>query len=450
MGALRRLGLRARLALAFVAMAVLSVGTATVVSNVGLPSRVDEAAEQRLDREATHLAAVAAAFYGESDRWTDEHVLAVSHLAQMSGVRVELSAGGERLTPPMAPHARGAAATAVAPIVVHGRQIGVLRAQPAGPGLLTPEEEHLRHSLDRLHLFAAVLSVLAALAVAFVFAQGLAGPIRRIRRGADRLAHGELDAHVSAGGGPELASVAAALNRLAETLAREEELRKEGLADLAHELRTPVSGMLGRIEAAQDGVLEPHANLAAMHAEAERLARLLDDLASLGDAQQPGLLLDKDAVDLAELVAGAADRWRERFARDEVDLGVDARVPAVVTADAGRLEQVIDNLLSNALRYTPPGGSVAVAAYIEAGDAVMEVSDTGIGIPEADLPHLFKRFWRGDRSRSRATGGAGIGLAIVDQLVRAHDGRIDVRSEPGRSTTFRVLLPTASGTRVAA
>jgi signal transduction histidine kinase len=439
---LDRLGLRARLATAFVAMAVLSVGTATVLSNVGLPGRVDEAAEQRLEREATHLAAVAAAFWAEDGRWTDEHVLAVAHLAETSGVRVELTAAGERLTEPLPPHGRGPDAIATAAVVVDGVTVGALRAQPAGHSLLTPEEEHLRHSLDRLHLFAGALSVLAALALAFVLAQGIAGPIRRIRRGADRLAGGDLGEHVPAGGGPELAAVSAALNRLASTLAREEELRKEGLADLAHELRTPVNGLLGRIEAAQDRVLEPRANMAAMHAEAERLARLLDDLARLGDAQRPGLLLEKDDVDLAALAAAAADRWRERYAERGVELELDASAAAVV-GDAGRLDQILDNLLSNALRYTTSGGRVSILTSAGARHAVLEVADTGVGIADADLPHVFKRFWRGEKSRSRATGGAGIGLTIVEQLVRAHDGRIEVRSVPGAGTTFRVLLPAA-------
>lgn len=440
MGLLGRLGLRARLAVALVAMAVIAVGTSTVLANLGLPSRVNEAAGARLQREATHLAAVAAAFYGEDRRWTDEHVLAVEHLAAMSGVRVELTAGNRRLSTAMPMHRLGREATATAPIIAGGQRIGTLRAQPAGRTLLTPEEEHLRHSLDRLHLAAAGLSVLAALALAFVLAQGLAGPLRRIRRGAERIAGGDLDARLTATGGPELAAVAGALNRLAETLAHEEELRKESVADVAHELRTPVNGLLGRIEAAQDGVLEPGANLEAMHAEAVRLSRLLDDLARLADAERPGLLLEKRPVDLAALAVAAVEQWRPRFSERGFTVEVDAE-PASVSGDGDRLTQILDNLLANALRYGEAGSTVTVRTTTRGPEAVLEVADTGVGIAADDLPHVFKRFWRGEKSRSRATGGAGIGLAIVAELVRAHDGRIDVDSTLGRGSTFSVALP---------
>lgn len=434
MRAFRRAGLRARLAVALVAMAVLAVGTATVLSNLGLPSRVDEAAEARLARQATHLAAVAAAFYAEDGGWTEEHLLAVEHLAAMSGLRVEVTRGAR----PPARDARRPEATA--PVITGGRRVGTLTARPGARGLLTPEEEHLRHSLDRLHLVAAGLSVLTALALAFVLAQGLAGPLRRIRRGAERIAGGDLDARVAPGGGPELEAVAGALNRLAGTLAQEEERRRESVADLAHELRTPVSGLLGRIEAAQDGVLASEANLEAMHAEALRLTRLLDDLARLADAERPGLLLDKRELDLATLAAAAAARWRGRFDERGIELRVLTE-RALVAGDEGRLAQVLDNLLSNALGYSERGACVTLRTQGGGTRAVVEVEDGGIGIPPADVPHLFERFWRGEKSRSRATGGAGIGLAIVAELVRAHDGRVEVDSEPGRGSTFRVVLP---------
>ena len=160
---------------------------------------------------------------------------------------------------------------------------------PLSGQLLTPEEEHLQASLDRLHVIAGAVSVAAALLVAFLLAQTLSGPLRRIRTTAQRIERGELGARVELGGDAEVRAVGHALNRLAETLQHEEELRKESVADLAHELRTPVSGLLSRIEAAQDGVLpDEAANLEAMHAEALRLTRLLDDLARLAEAERPG------------------------------------------------------------------------------------------------------------------------------------------------------------------
>jgi signal transduction histidine kinase len=305
--------------------------------------------------------------------------------------------------------------------------------------LLTPEEIDLQHSLDRLHLVAAAVSAAAALLVAFVLAQTLSHALRRIRSTAQQIEDGDLGARVELTGAPEVRSVGHALNRLAETLEHEEDVRKSTVADLAHELRTPVNGLLSRIEAAQDGVLEPATNLEAMHAEALRLTRLLDDIQKLAEAEQPGLLITKEPVDLAEVAQTEADAFAPRFAEKAIDFDVELE-PVEVIADEGRLNQVVANLLSNALRYTGEDGRVRLTVRREGASGVLDVADTGIGIPPDDLRHIFKRFWRGEKSRSRATGGAGIGLAIVNELVRAHDGWIGVDSTPGKGSTFRVTL----------
>jgi len=200
-----------------------------------------------------------------------------------------------------------------------------------------------------------------------------------------------------------------------------------------------VNGLLTRLEAAQDGILPGPENLEAMHAEALRLTRLLDDMARLADTERPGLLLEKHTLDLADVARAVADSFAPRFAERNIDFGAELD-SVVVVGDGDRLGQIAANLLSNALRYTEPGGEVRLSVRRETHDAVLEVTDTGIGIAPEDLRHIFTRFWRGDRSRSRATGGAGIGLAIVRELVRAHDGRIDVESTPGRGSRFRVIL----------
>jgi two-component system sensor histidine kinase BaeS len=242
-------------------------------------------------------------------------------------------------------------------------------------------------------------------------------------------------------------AVADALNRLAETLQQEEALRKESVQDLAHELRTPVMGVLARVEAAQDRVLDDEAaNLSAMHDEALRLARLLDDLSALAEAERPGLLLETTPVDLAAVAEGRTAAFAGAFADEGIGLGCDFR-PAVVDGDAKRLEQVVVNLLSNALRYSDPGGVVTVSVRPDGDEALLEVRDTGIGIGPDDVTRVFARFWRGEKSRSRATGGAGIGLSIVKELAQAHGGEVTVKSEPGVGSTFCVRLPLSSRAR---
>jgi len=218
-------------------------------------------------------------------------------------------------------------------------------------------------------------------------------------------------------------------------------LRKESVADLAHELRTPVMGLLARVEAAQDGVFDDEAaNLAAMHDEALRLTRLLDDLSALADAERPGLLLSGEPVDLSAVAAGPVEALRQGFADKGIEFTTDLQA-TVVTGDRKRLEQVVVNLLSNALRYTDAGGHVSLSVRQVADNAMLEVADSGIGIPPDDLSHVFTRFWRGEKSRSRATGGAGIGLSIVKELVRAHGGEVTVNSSVGQGSVFRVVIP---------
>ena len=208
-----------------------------------------------------------------------------------------------------------------------------------------------------------------------------------------------------------------------------------------------MNALLSRLEAAQDGVLSGPENLEAMHAEALRLTRLLDDLARLADAERPGLLLDKRRVDLAAVATRVAHSFAPRFVESGVALAVDVS-PVEVHGDEDRLEQIVTNLVSNAWRYTA-SGEVRLRVAREGDNVVLEVADTGIGIAADDLRHVFTRFWRGDRSRSRATGGSGIGLAIVRELVRAHDGRVDVDSKPGHGSTFRVVLPASEPARPA-
>ncbi len=423
-----RLGLRARLALALVGVAVLAVGLSTLLANRGLHPRVSEAAQSRLERSGQHFAEVAAAVYREEGGWTPQAKRTLGHLALLDGLRF-------RIDRPLAEP------SVTAPVRVSDRQVGTIAVAPAGGQLLTPEEEHLQSSVNRLHLAAGAVSVVAALLLAFLLAETLSRPLRRIRDAAQQIEEGDLTARVEPSGDSEMRAVGHALNRLAETLEHEEEIRKSSVADLAHELRTPVSALLSRVEAAQDGVLADEAgNLDAMHAETLRLVRLLDDLARLAEAERPGFLIEKRVLDLAEVGRREADAFSQLFAAKGVGFFTDLEFVAV-RGDADRLGQVASNLLSNALRYTERGGRVDLRVRQEERSAVLEVADTGVGIAPEDLKHVFKRFWRGEKSRSRTTGGAGIGLAIVHELVRAHDGRIDVESRPGTGSTFRVSLP---------
>jgi signal transduction histidine kinase len=434
-------GLRTRLVIAFVAVALLGALVTTVYSSLSLTARLETSAEARLQNSALHFGEVAAVV-SDGSGWNQQSIETLHHLAQIDSLAARLfDARGELVFehPASGPVEPGAAASA--PVMAGERRIGRVDISRDDGRLFTAEEIQLRSQLLRTNLIAGVTSAAIALAVALYLAVTLSRPLRRIRAGAEAMGAGDLATRVPESGDDEIAAVAVALNRLAETLQQEEGLRKESVADLAHELRTPVMGILARVEAAQDGVLEDDAaNLSAMHDEALRLSRLLDDLSALAEAERPGLLLDAEPVDLAAIARAQTAAFAGAFAEKGIALEADLR-PAEVNGEPKRLEQVVVNLLSNALRYTDTGGRVLVTVRPDDGAALLEVSDTGIGIAEEDLPRVFTRFWRGEKSRSRDTGGAGIGLSIVKELVQAHGGAVEVESTPGQGSLFRVTLP---------
>ena len=428
--------------MALVGIALLAANLATVYSYLSLRSHVTAAAKERLARTAEHFGDLAGVAYMNAGGWNEESHELIVHLAQADGLAATVVDGRGRdvvVIPPAASPEEGAVVTA--PVRIGMRTVGSVTVSQADGRLLTPVETRLAHELNRMHLAAGLTSAIVAVAVALYLAWTLSGSLRLIRGGAERMRAGDLDTRVKEGGDDEVRAVARALNDLAETLQQEESLRKESVDDLAHELRTPVMGLLARIEAAQDGVLDDEAaNLAAMHDEATRLTRLLDDLSLLADAARPGLLLERTPVDLAAVADRRAGAVRQQFENKGIALSWEVE-PVVVDGDFKRLEQIVANLLSNALRYTDPGGRVVVRVRLESGNAILEVADTGIGVAEGDVEHVFERFWRGEKSRSRTTGGAGIGLAIVKELVRAHGGQVSVDSAPGEGSTFRVTLP---------
>lgn len=292
----------------------------------------------------------------------------------------------------------------------------------------------------RIALVATVV-LLLTVGVSVVVAMLLIRPLRALTAAARRMRRGETGARVVVRSRGEIGELARAFNDMAEHRERMEEQRKAMVSDVSHELRNPLGTIRSYLEGAQDGVVElDHGRLSALVGETLVLQHLIDDLQDLALVDAGKLRLHPEPVDVAELLDQVATSHRSRAQEAGIVLVAAVDGSPVVTADPVRLRQVLTNLVTNALRYTPRGGTVRLSAKRLDRQVQIEVGDTGVGIDPADLPHVFDRFWRADRSRNRETGGSGLGLAIVHGLVQAHGGTVTVSSVPGTGTMFTIRL----------
>lgn len=294
---------------------------------------------------------------------------------------------------------------------------------------------------------AVALPILAMTLAARAF-RGIATPLAGVMAAADAVAEGDFSARVPENGPKDFRQLARSFNHMANELELAEQRRRNLTADVAHELRTPLHIIQGNLEGIADGVYEPNAaQIGSTLDEIRLLSRLVEDLQTLSLAEAGQLALLREPVNVGELLEDVRTSFsgQAESAGVSLDLMVNGeRGKLIVWGDYGRLDQVMSNLLANALRHTPSGGVIRLEATPDAEWLLIRVSDSGEGIPAEDLPYIFDRFWRGDRSRPHS-GSSGLGLAIAQQLIQAHGGRIEVGSEPGEGTTFAIWLPAGDG-----
>ena len=305
-------------------------------------------------------------------------------------------------------------------------------------------------------LLAIVLLVFAsgiAMSVGFFLSEGLTDRIWEVGRAAERVAGGELDTRVVVRGRDEMAGLAAAFNDMAARLQTSEQkqreveaLRRDLIAWVGHDLRTPLTSVRAILEALSDGLVEDPQSvqryLRTAQGDIRSLSQLIDDLFELAQIDAGGLTLDLQPNSLGDLISDTIESFTEPARRQQVALsGEVERGVDPVLIDAPRVGRVLSNLVSNALRHTPPAGAVSLRCWREGRLVWIEVSDTGEGIPSDVLPHVFERFYRGEKSRSRATGGAGLGLAIAQGIVEAHGGTIRAESNLGQGARFLIQFP---------
>jgi signal transduction histidine kinase len=313
------------------------------------------------------------------------------------------------------------------------------RAGPAPPPPSTPV---LFLAIGRFFIWGGLVAVAIAVALTFFLSRRTLTPVRALTSAAERLGRGDFSQRVQIKDKGELGELARTFNSMADDLERAEKLRKNMVADVAHELRTPLSNIHGYLEALRDGVVKPDKKaIRSLHEEALLLSRLVDDLQELSLAEAGELKLVRREEDIGGLIKQAVAAQKRA---KEVSLAVEMpdRLPPV-DIDSRRIGEVLRNLLENAVAHTSKGDTITVEARQRGKLVEVSVTDTGEGIPAKELPNIFERFYRVDKSRTRATGGSGLGLTIARRMVEAHGGQIEVQSEAGKGSRFAFTVPVA-------
>ncbi len=323
-----------------------------------------------------------------------------------------------------------------------GNSTGTFYISPE-PSAVFPSPLSLYKTINRFLLWGALLAIAVAFLITYFLSRRISAPVKALTLAARQLGHGDLSQRVQFRDKSELGELAQAFNSMAENLERSERLRRNMIADIAHELRTPLSNLKGYLEAMHDGMVNPDPGaIRLLDEETGQLSRLVDDLQELSLAEAGELKLECQKENIIKLLKQIADMKQSQAAAKGITLSADLpkKLPPV-NIDSRRISQVLLNLIDNAITHTPQGGIITVTAkrldnWIEIG-----VDDTGEGIPAEHLPNIFERFYRIDKSRTRATGGTGLGLAIARSLVEAHGGKIEARSEEGKGSFFSFTIP---------
>lgn len=342
----------------------------------------------------------------------------------------------------------GAPAPAYEPVRIISTDVGDLLSDPhqPPPASNSMPQQMFFTTVNSSLLQTVIIVGLLSMLLTFLLSNSILKPVQALIFAASRMAQGDLSQRVRINAQNEIGELAHAFNCMADSLERSEQLRRNQVSDVAHELRTPLTNIRGYLEAIQDGVIEPQPPLiTSLYEEAMLLTRLVTDLQDLTLAEAGQLRLQCAPIALEGIITAAINGLALQAKNKGISMDVEiaADLPLVM-ADPQRIGQILRNLLTNAIKHTPPQGKIIVCAQAIPQAVQVHVQDSGVGIDEDHLPHLFKRFYRADRSRSRATGGTGLGLAVVAQLVQAHGGQVSVESQVGQGSTFTFTLPLLS------
>lgn len=448
-----------RLAAAFAGVGVAAAVLTAVLVNLSFGGVLGGYLDQQQQARQEQVVALLAGAYQRHQSWDPAELDTISPTLAMMGASVTVEDGTGQAVWSMAGGSTGSMAgmglmmgrailgpTQRLPVTVDGTVVGTAVVRLPVPGQLAANVD-FRNAVNRLLLIGGLLGGLAALVLGLLLARRATVPVRDLTRAARQLAAGDRAARVEHRSADEFGQMAAAFNSMADAIVEEDTLRQTFAADVAHELRTPLMILSSQLEAMEDGIqgLGPD-SIRSLQEETRRMSNLVADLEVLASADAAHFSLNKERLDVAVLAAGVTAEFGQLFQAKAVHLETELE-PTIVERDPARLRQIVGNLLANALKFTPRGGRVRIRLEREAGQAVLEVSDSGPGLPEDELDRVFERFFRGRAARA---GGSGIGLTVVRELVLAHGGDVRVANAIGGGAVFTVVLPLATSERAAA
>jgi len=444
-----------RLALTVAGVGIAAAAITALLVNVAFGNRFDDYLSQQRQGRQEELVAALQDSYVRAGGWDTADLKSLSALALSDGGELRLiDSGGGIVWEPMATpegqamaemHRQMMGGGPLGPeqsiaITVGGEQVGTAALRLPEPGL-NPQDVAFRASVNKVLLLGGLIAGLLALGSGVILARRTVAPARQLTHAAQALAEGDRSHRVIVDTTDELGAMGAAFNKMAETIEDEDRLRRIFATDVAHELRTPLSILRTQVEALQDGISEPTPEVfASLHEETLRLTRLVEDLESLASAEAAHFSLKPRNIELMPVLEAVAGEFSGPFESKDVNLETEME-QVQARADSTRVGQIVSNLLSNALKFTPAGGTVQLSLRSEDPWVVIAVTDSGPGIPADEIQRVFDRFYRGKDLRA---GGSGIGLTVVKELAVAHGGSAEAVSGPQQGTTITVRLPKAS------
>lgn len=452
----RGLSYAARVTGAFALTAAMTALIAASILAVVWEGQFQSYTRENMQRLASTTAESLSKNYAVYGSWTSDalsEAASASNLSDGVGVQVldqdsnilydntwSISSGDTETTISLAPNRER---TTEASVIVDGEKVGTVRVWAYGSDtVLTQNDMQFRLDSYRALLVAALIAVGLATIVGFIFAKGLVNPIKRITATAASVKEGDRTARTGLHGNDEISQLGETFDEMADSIEKDRELERRLTTDVAHELRTPLMAIQATVEAMQDGVLPvDEERLATVNSETMRLGRLVEALLKLSRLESGSTPFNEEKIDLVPLIYGLTLSHEALLEAAELTLTFESDDEMIVMGDADMIRQATANLISNAARYSTPGGHVTVWVRRSGDMAAIGVSDTGIGIAEDDLQRVFSRFWRADAGRNRASGGLGVGLAVTKEIVDRHHGRIEVRSTLGVGTTFILYIP---------